>query len=38
MCHPDVQNWIRWAKFEQKNGFVMKVNNRLVVTGLYYPF
>ena len=27
MCHPDVQNWIRWAKFEQKNGFVMKVNN-----------
>jgi hypothetical protein len=25
MCHPEVQNWIRWAKFEQKNGFVLKV-------------
>ena len=25
MCHPEVQNWIRWAKFEQKNGFILKV-------------
>ena len=24
MCHPEVKNWIRWARFEQKHQFVNK--------------